>query len=214
MRVLMISFFAGIYLISCEKDDPKLCVDSFPTSLIYDTINIIETEAYNKIGKLSNYDETFDEFDYSPLWLVDSIKLENNSIALSFTNLSGRLGDLITEIDTLELKIYKNKIQLIPNRLPTSILVLDTKESENIRLVEDINFIKSAVTREYNLRDNTFILSLFAIRIFINNNGAFGGYDMIGQNSVNNADISDLYKNLESNETLSVIKYELIFTVK
>jgi hypothetical protein len=212
MRVLLISLLTTICLISCEINENHLCVDTFPTTLIYDTINTVETAAYNTTGKMSDYDETFDEFDYSPLWLSDSIKLINNSEAISFTNLIGRFGDMTT--DSLELKIFENKIQTVPNRLPTSIIVLDTKESENIRLVEDINIIKPAVTRTYYLRDNKFILPLFAIRIFIDNNGAFGGYDMTGQNSVNDADIADLYTHLESNETLSVIKYELIFTIK
>ncbi|MBN1416051.1 MAG: hypothetical protein JW973_13195 [Bacteroidales bacterium] len=115
MRAIVILLLA-VFVFSCEQENESKVFSSFPVTLVYDTIIVIENEVYNKFGKLYNYDEKFDEFIYSPLWLIDSLSIINSTTGITYKLLKARFMSM-PELDTLNIMLSENSFQALPVHL-------------------------------------------------------------------------------------------------
>lgn len=204
-------FLAVCILYSCERDNNNHVINNFPSVLIFDSCNIINTEVFNIEGKLTVYDERFDEFEFMPFWVHDSIVIVNKSLSIAYQRLNLPFS---IRVDSFYLDMSDNYFKTIPVYPPRSIRVIDTRSLNNERTVNDVSEIKSALIWTYEKNEVKFRVALTAIRVFSKTEGGYDIYKMIAQSCAISVDRENLYKNLESNETLSLVNYELIFTMK
>jgi len=210
MRTL-IFIIAILVLYSCERDNKRNVINTFPTVLIFDSWNTFKTEVYNKDGKLTNYDERFDEFEFMSFWVYDSIILINNSISVTYKSLS---LPLTFQIDSFYTDLHDSYFKIAPVDIPKSIKVIDTSSENNEKTIYDPINIRSTLTWTFNQIEDEFVVPLIAIRVFSKTEGGYDLYTMIEQGCANSVDKDYLFQNLESNETLSLIFYELTFIKK
>lgn len=210
MRTLTL-FLVVIILYSCERDSNNYVVNDFPSVLIFESCNTLNAEVFNRGGKLNVYDERFDEFKFMLFWVYDSIVLVNKSLSVEYTNLNLPFSK---RVDSFHLDMSDNYFKTIPVYPPRSIKVIDTRSLNNERTVNDASEIKSALTWTYEKKEDKFRVALTSIRVFSKTEGGYDIYTMLEQGCANSVDTENLFKNLETNEILSLVNYELIFRIK
>lgn len=210
MRALFFIIIACT-LYSCEKENNTSVIDSFPSVLTFDSWIIKNREAYSKDGKLTLYDERFDEFELKDFWIFDSLIVLNKLISVTYQDLNVPFAK---RIDAFYNELHDSYFKTVPARIPESIEVIDTRSTGNERVINVAEDIELASTWTFRRNENTFLVSLTSVRVFSKTEGGYDLYRMIEQSCANSVDKESLYRNLEPGETLSLIDYELTFKIR
>lgn len=202
-----------ITLFACKKENKDI-ITKFPTVFIYTDLEIKAIEVFDKNGPVTEYDSVLDDFEYSSLWLNDSIKLIDPSIAVKYKSYNVQTVHAI-EYDTCDLYIADDEFLLISQNLPQGIIILDTKEPDNFRISYNESEIKDGIREIYKKKEDIWLNERRAIKIF-SKTIQFGSenYEMVGQYNARNYSIQELCENLDENEFISVVSYSLKFSMQ
>jgi hypothetical protein len=211
MKRILLYLMFGFILFSCSKsyDEQKL-ISKFPTIITFDTVSIIKAEAYDKNGKLEQYDSTiYQDYYLSFLKLYDTIIVVNPKSAIGYKYYSNGTSCL----DTLDLLITENYLQIIPIHLKDTIQTIDTRVPGNMINIYDKDIIKKEATRIINSENNQYYIELNSATIY-SKDAIKGSYSVVGQVYLNEVNKGDIYPYLETNETLLITNYRMIFREK
>ncbi len=211
-RILIFLLFPAL-LISCGDFDLKMVVSDFPSTLVFDSVQVNRIEKYDRTGMIES---DIDISTYSPGigWKVDSLVIPDRKHGLAYSSAGETFAGQFLKIDSLDIGIGFGKLKTVPCILPEYILYADITEAGHIRTVEDADTIRAHLTREYSEEGDYLILPLYAVQVLTPNPYVFGGYTSYRVDGLNQVDVEEWYPYLEEDEVLLLIRYTLLYQMK